>query len=218
MGGKRGMGGKLGAGDKLVLASHNRGKIFEFRGLLAPYGVEVIPARDLGVEEPEETGSTFAENARLKALVCAEAAGLPALADDSGLEIEALDGAPGIFSARWAGEERDFTLAMAKVEAELAAKSAKSLAAVTAAGRRANFICMLCLATPSGETELFEGKVYGHLRFPPTGENGFGYDPIFVPDGYDESFGEMDIDLKHRLSHRSRAFEKFMAAFLGGVV
>lgn len=203
------MGYRLGAGDKLVLASHNRGKIFEFRGLLAPYGVEVIPARDLGVEEPEETGATFAENALLKAAASAAAAGLPALADDSGLEVEALGGAPGIYSARWAGEERDFSAAMAKVEAELAARGA-----VTPVQRRANFICVLCLAQPNGEAEVFEGKVFGHLRFPPRGENGFGYDPIFVPEGYDMSFGEMDIEAKHRLSHRFVAFEKFVAAAL----
>jgi XTP/dITP diphosphohydrolase len=203
-------GDRLRAGDRLVLASHNRGKIFEFRGLLAPYGVEVIPARDVGVPEPEETGADFAENARLKAVLCAAAAGLPALADDSGLEVEALGGAPGIYSARWAGEERDFGRAMAKVEAELAAKGASSPEA-----RRANFICVLCLARPGGETELFEGKVYGHLRFPPRGENGFGYDPIFVPEGFDQSFGEMEIESKHRLSHRFRAFKKFVAALLG---
>jgi XTP/dITP diphosphohydrolase len=202
---------RLRSGDKLVLASHNRGKIFEFRGLLAPYGVEVIPARELGVEEPEETGAVFADNARLKAVASASVSGLPALADDSGLEVEALGGAPGVHSARWAGEGRDFGAAMAKVEAELVARGA-----MTPAQRRANFTCVLCLAWPDGGAELFEGKVYGHLRFPPKGENGFGYDPIFIPDGFSESFGEMDIEKKHRLSHRFVAFEKFAGAVIGG--
>jgi XTP/dITP diphosphohydrolase len=206
------MSRRLETGDKLVLASHNPGKIFEFRGLLSPYGVEVVPARQLGIEEPEETGATFSENAVLKAAASASASGLPALADDSGLEVAALDGAPGIYSARWAGDGRDFMAAMAKVEAELVAKGA-----MTPAQRRANFISVLCLARPDGKTELFEGKVFGHLRFPPKGENGFGYDPIFVPDGYDQSFGEMDIEKKHRLSHRFIAFEKFVAALFGGV-
>lgn len=203
------MGKKLRPGARLVLASHNRGKIFEFRGLLAPYGVEVTPARELGVAEPEETGATFAANARLKAAFCAAATGLPALADDSGLEVEALGGAPGIYSARWAGEDRDFMSAMARVETELAARGA-----FAPEERRANFTCALCLAWPDGEVQLFEGRVYGRLRFPPRGENGFGYDPIFVPDGFDESFGEMDIEAKQQLSHRWRAFETFAAALL----
>ncbi len=195
-------------GDRLALASHNKGKIFEIRGLLAPYGVYVDSSGQLGVEEPEETGDNFAANARLKAEATAKASGLPALADDSGLEVEALGGAPGIYSARWAGEGRDFTHAMARVEAELAAKGALTLPP------RANFTCVLCLAQPDGTSEIFEGKVFGHLEFPPRGTNGFGYDPIFVPDGYAETFGEMDPQAKQLISHRYAAFRQFAAACL----
>ncbi len=195
-------------GDQLVLASHNKGKIFEIRGLLAPYGVHVLSSGELGVEEPEETGDSFTANARLKAEATAKAAGLPALADDSGIEIEALDGAPGIYSARWAGEGRDFYHAMARVEAELAAKAALN------PQPRANFTCVLCLALPDGASEIFEGKVFGHLEFPPRGTNGFGYDPIFVPDGYTETFGEMDPEAKQLISHRYAAFKRFAAACL----
>lgn len=196
---------RLNPGDKLVLASHNKGKLAEFRDLLAPFGVEVVSAGDLGVPEPEETGETFEENARLKAIVSTFATGLPALADDSGLEVEALRGAPGIYSARWAGEGRDFSAAMARVEKELREKGALG------AGARANFTCVLCLATTDGEIEVFEGKVFGHLSFPPRGVNGFGYDPIFVADGHDRTFGEMQPDAKHAISHRAEAFAKFAA-------
>jgi XTP/dITP diphosphohydrolase len=201
--------GRLNPGEKLVLASHNKGKLAEFRDLLAPYGVEVVSAGDLGVPEPEETGETFEENARLKAIVSTFATGLPALADDSGLEVEALGGAPGIYSARWAGEGRDFSAAMARVEKELGEKGA-----LGGSEPRANFICVLCLATPDGEIEVFEGKVHGHLTFPARGVNGFGYDPIFVADGQAQTFGEMQPDAKHAISHRAEAFAKFAAGRL----
>lgn len=200
---------RLSPGSRLVVASHNRGKIFEFHGLLAPYGVDVVSSRDLGVEEPEETGSTFAANARLKAEATAKATGLPSLADDSGLEVEALGGAPGIYSARWAGEQRDFYHAMTRVEAELAARGA--LVPLP----RANFTCVLCLAMPDGPAEIFEGKVFGHLEFPPRGTNGFGYDPIFVPSGHTITFGEMDPEAKQLISHRYAAFKLFAAACFG---
>jgi len=199
---------RLDPGDKLVLASHNKGKLAEFRDLLAPYGVEVVSAGDLGVPEPEETGETFEENARLKAIVSTFATGLPALADDSGLEVEALGGAPGIYSARWA-EGRDFGAAMARVEQELGEKGA-----LGGSAPRANFTCVLCLATPDGEIEVFEGKVFGHLTFPARGVNGFGYDPIFVADGQAQTFGEMQPDAKHAISHRAEAFAKFAAGCL----
>lgn len=195
-------------GDRLVLASHNKGKIVEFRDLLAPYGVEIVSSGELGLPEPEETGDTFAANALLKAEATAKAAGLPALADDSGIEIEALGGAPGIYSARWAGEARDFGAAMARVERELAEKGA------LASPPRANFICMLCLATPEGEAEFYEGKVFGHLTFPPRGTQGFGYDPIFVADGQTLTYGEIEPEEKHRISHRAIAFEAFAKARL----
>jgi XTP/dITP diphosphohydrolase len=194
---------RLVPGDKLVLASHNKGKLAEFRDFLAPLGVGLVSSGELGVPEPEETGDTFAANAQLKAEVTARAVGLPALADDSGIEIEALGGAPGIYSARWAGESRDFSAAMARVEKELREKGA------LATPPRANFICVLCLATPGGDVEFYEGKVFGHLSFPPRGTKGFGYDPIFVPDGHAITFGEMDTGLKHQISHRAIAFQAF---------
>jgi XTP/dITP diphosphohydrolase len=198
----------LASGDKLVLASHNKGKIAEFRDLLRPLGIGLVSSGELGVAEPEETGDSFAANAQLKAEATAQAVGLPALADDSGIEIEALGGAPGIYSARWAGEGRDFGAAMARVEKELREKG------TLATPPRANFTCVLCLATPGGEVEFYEGKVFGHLSFPPRGTQGFGYDPIFVPDGHGITFGEMETDLKHRISHRAIAFEAFAKARL----
>lgn len=200
---------RLSRGDKLVLASHNKGKLKEFRELLAPYGVEVVSAGDLGVPEPEETGVTFEENARLKAVVSTFATGLPALADDSGLEVEALGGAPGVYSARWAGESRDFGAAMVRLEKELDEKGELSGSAP-----RANFTCVLCLATPDGEAALFEGKVFGTLTFPAQGVHGFGYDPIFLADGTSETFGEMTPEAKHAISHRAVAFAKFAAEAL----
>lgn len=199
---------RFAKGDQLVLASHNKGKIAEFRELFAPYGVEILSSGELGVPEPEETGDTFAANAELKARATAEATGLPSLADDSGIEIEALGGAPGIYSARWAGEARDFGAAMERVRHELEGKNALEPAP------RANFMCMLCLAVPGGEIDCFEGKVFGTLSFPPRGVNGFGYDPIFIADGHSETFGEMPSQEKEKISHRAIAFTAFAKACL----
>ena len=190
-------------GDRLVIASHNQGKVRELAELFAPFGIECVSARSLDLPEPEETGKTFAENAALKAAAAAIASVMPAVADDSGLEVAALDGAPGIHSARWGGPERDFGLAMRRVHRELEAKGVTE--------PRANFICALALAAPDGSAEVFEGKVFGTLIWPPRGTRGFGYDPIFVPDGYNDTFGEMERELKNRLSHRMRAFEQLMA-------
>lgn len=192
------------AGGTLVIASHNPGKAYEIAALLAPFGVEVVSAGALGLPEPEETGATFAENARLKARAAAAVVNLPALADDSGLSVAALDGAPGIYSARWAGPGRDFRAAMAKVEAELKKRGT--------ADRRAAFVCALCLAWPDGRDQVFEGRVEGRLVWPPRGERGFGYDPMFRPDGHAITFGEMEPDAKHAISHRARAFAKLVAA------
>ena len=191
------------AGGRLVIASHNPGKVREIADLLKPHGVSVSSAGELGLPEPEETGSTFVENARLKAHAAATGADLPALADDSGLAVAALDGQPGLYSARWAGPDRDFRLAMDRVERELAATGDRD--------RRAAFISVLCLAWPGGRDEVFEGRVDGHLVWPPRGDRGFGYDPMFVPDGYDITFGEMDPAHKHTISHRARAFEGLVA-------
>ncbi len=201
---------RLGSGDSLVVATHNQGKLREFRDLFDPLGIDVASSGELGVHEPEETGSTFEENARLKAVETALATGRIALADDSGLAVEALAGAPGIHSARWAGEPRDFYRAMAKVENGL-----QTMGALAQAQRRAKFVCMLCLANPEGAVQFFEGTVPGHLVWPPRGTKGFGYDPMFVPDGYDVTFGEMDPDKKHAISHRARAFAAFRAAVFG---
>ena len=191
------------ADGRLVIASHNPGKVDEIADLLKPHGVSVASAGELGLPEPEETGTTFAENARLKAHAAATGAGLPALADDSGLAVAALGGQPGLYSARWAGPDRDFGLAMARVE--------RALAETGGDDRRAAFISVLCLAWPGGRDEVFEGRVDGDLVWPPRGDRGFGYDPIFVPDGYDITFGEMDPAHKHTISHRARAFEKLVA-------
>jgi XTP/dITP diphosphohydrolase len=191
-------------GGRLVIASHNPGKLREIADLLAPYGVEPVSAASLGLPEPEETGTTFAANAGLKARVAALGAGLPALADDSGLSVVALGGAPGIYSARWAGPGKDFGVAMEKVERELTASGT--------ADRRAAFICALALAWPDGTQAAFEGRVEGHLVWPPRGTRGFGYDPMFVPEGYDITFGEMEPAAKHGISHRAEAFNKLVAA------
>lgn len=188
---------------RLVVASHNEGKVREIRDLLAPFGVETLSAAELGLSEPEETELTFDGNARLKAEAAAQAAGLPALSDDSGLCVTALDGRPGVHSARWAGEPRDFRAAMAKVEAELAANAAADFSAA--------FVCALAFARPGEETVVYEGRVSGVLTFPPRGERGFGYDPIFVPDGETETFGEMEPARKHAMSHRARAFTQLVA-------
>lgn len=192
----------ISRGTRLVIASHNQGKVREFGDLLRPYGLDVVSAGELGLPEPEETETTFIGNARLKALAAAQAARLPALSDDSGLEVEALGGAPGIYSARWAGPSKDFAVAMRLVHDELVAKSAWS----TSPGPRANFTAALCLAFPDGESEAFEGKVFGTLVWPPRGTRGFGYDPMFLADGGTETFGEMEPDAKHAISHRARAF------------
>jgi XTP/dITP diphosphohydrolase len=194
------------AKGRLVIATHNPGKRREIADLLAPYDVEVVSAGDLGLAEPEETGTTFAANAELKARAAAEAANLPALADDSGLAVAALDGAPGIYSARWGGEKKDFGAAMARVERELAGHRDRS----------ASFVCALSLCWPDGHVETFEGAVHGALVWPPRGERGFGYDPMFVADGRTQTFGEMDPDAKHAISHRADAFRKLVAACFEG--
>jgi len=201
---------RLPRGARLVVASHNGGKVREILDLVAPHGLSVVSAADLGLPEPEETGSTFAENAHLKAAAAARAANLPALSDDSGLEVEALGGAPGIFSARWADRARNFAPAMQRV-----ADALKQGGAWQDEGPRANFTAVLCLAWPDGEAALFEGKVYGHLVWPPRGSKGFGYDPMFVADGHALTFGEMEPDAKHAISHRARAFHEFARTCLG---
>lgn len=203
---------RLEAGMRLVVASHNPGKVYEIKQLIAPYGLEAISAGDLDLPEPEETETTFAGNARLKAEAAASSAGHPALADDSGLEVDALGGAPGIYSARWAGPSKDFALAMEKVVKEVKARHGWS-----APGPRANFTCALCLSWPDGTHEIFEGQVHGHLVWPPRGGNGFGYDPLFQPDGEDVTFGEMEPAKKHGMSHRARAFALFEATCLAGL-
>lgn len=192
-------------GPKLVLASHNKGKLAEFADLLAPWRVEVISAGSLGLPEPEETETSFAGNARLKALAAATASGLPALSDDSGFCAGALGGAPGIYSARWAGPEKDFAAAMARVWTE----------AQSSADRSAWFICALCLAWPDGTAEVFEGRVDGTMVWPPRGAQGFGYDPMFLPAGGHLTYGEMDPDAKHATSHRARAFALLQARMRG---
>lgn len=202
----------LSKGQKLVVASHNPGKVWEINQLIQPYGLDAVSAGELALVEPEETETTFAGNARLKAVAAAEGSGLPALADDSGLEVECLDGAPGIYSARWAGPGKDFGVAMKKVADEVTTHHGW-----TAEGPRANFISVLCLAWPGGDVKIFEGKVFGHLVWPPRGGNGFGYDPMFVPDGDTRTFGEMEPAEKYAISHRTRAFAAFKAEMLDGI-
>lgn len=207
---------KLQTGNRLVVASHNPGKLREIAELIAPYGLEAVSASSLGVSEPEETEATFAGNARLKALHSARATGLPALSDDSGLEVAALEGEPGIYSARWAGLGKNFDVAMEKVRAALMAKGAwDPVRSETGAGPTANFTAALCVAWPDGETAVFEGKIFGHLVWPPRGAKGFGYDPMFVADGETMTFGEMEPAMKHGMSHRARAFRLFVEACLG---
>lgn len=201
------MSARLKSGDRLVIASHNDGKVREISDLLTPYGIEVVSAKDLDLPEPDETGSTFTENAEIKARAAAQASGLAALADDSGLEVHALDGEPGIHSARWAGEERDFEAAMGRVEVAMCEKDAR-----TPEKRGANFACALSLALPDGTCETFEGKVFGTMVWPPRGDNGFGYDPVFLPEGGELTFGEMTPEDKHAISHRAKAFDRFIAA------
>ncbi len=195
------------AGETLIIASHNPGKLHEIRDLVAPFGIRVSAASDLGLPEPEETGESFAANAGLKARAAACAVCAPALADDSGLVVPALGGRPGIHSARWAepggsSQQRDFAAAMRRVEAELGDNPDRS----------ACFVAVLALAWPDAHCETFEGRIDGRLVFPPRGTQGFGYDPIFLPDGYEETFGEMAPANKHRISHRARAFARLIAA------
>ena len=217
---------------RLVIATHNLGKLEEMRELLAPYGIEATSAGELGLKEPDETGMTFRDNARIKAEAAAKAVGLPAFADDSGLVVDALDGAPGIHSARWAGSDKNFRRAMETVEEKL-----REHGATTPERRRAHFVSALCVAWPDGHAEEFEGRIDGALVWPPRGDRGFGYDPMFLPDGHARTFGEMSSEEKHGLpppspnqagrspadrasnekvglSHRARAFLKLAEACL----
>lgn len=197
---------KLAPG-RLVIASHNEGKVREIRALLGPFGIEPVSAAELDLPEPEETGTTFVANAELKAMQAADLSGLPALADDSGLCVEALNNDPGIFSARWAGPSKDFGVAMQLIEDKFTDLPPET-------GRDAHFVCALALAWPDGHVEWFEGRVDGKLVWPPRGLNGFGYDPMFLPQGYDQTFGEMEADAKHAMSHRADAFRQLVAAVL----
>ena len=203
---------------RVVIATHNPGKLKEMQELLAPYGVEAVSAGDLGLAEPEETGTTFSANARIKAEAAAQATQMPAFADDSGLCVDALGGQPGIYSARWGGPEKDFQMAMENVQALLL-----TVDALTAEKRKAKFVSVLCIAWPDGHVEEFEGVVTGTVVWPPRGDRGFGYDPMFVPEGFSRSFGEMSAEEKHALpplgrglSHRARAFRLLAAACLEG--
>jgi XTP/dITP diphosphohydrolase len=199
-------------GGKLVVASHNAGKVREIIELLEPYGAEILAAAELHLPEPEETGATFAENAELKARAAAIASGYPALSDDSGLAVEALGGAPGIYSARWAGPNKDFAAAMERVEIELFNRDGSS----KTPDRRARFVCALSLCWPDGHCETFEGEVKGTLVWPPRGTRGFGYDPMFLAVGEQLTFGEMEPQKKHSMSHRAAAFRKLTRACFGG--
>ena len=198
------MTGRLTPGSRLVIASHNPGKVEEIAALLAPFEIATFSAAALGLPEPEETGDSFEANAALKARSAAAASAMPALADDSGLVVPALGGAPGIYSARWAGPKKDFTTAMARVHCELGQKD-----------RSASFVAVLALAWPGGETQLFRGEAAGTLTWPPRGDRGFGYDPIFIPLGGTRTFGEIEPVEKHRISHRARAFAKLVEAQFG---
>ncbi len=196
---------KIGPGEKLVLASHNQGKLREIEALLRPLGINVVSAGALGLPEPDENAPDFAGNARIKALAAATATGLPALSDDSGFCVAALNGDPGVLSARWAGPSKDFAAAMALVHERMG----------TAADTSAWFVAALCLAWPDGHTETFLGRIDGTVVWPPRGTRGFGYDPMFVPDGASVTFGEMDPDEKHTISHRARAFKQMMESCFG---
>ena len=196
---------KLASGQKLVLASHNKGKLREIESLLLPHGIEVVSASALGLPEPVEDAPDFAGNARIKAVAAATASGLPALSDDSGFCVAVLDGAPGVLSARWAGPSKDFSMAMAAVQQRIGDNP----------DRRAWFIAALCLAWADGHTETFLGRIDGTVVWPPRGDKGFGYDPMFIPAGYTVSFGEMEPDEKHVISHRARAFNQVLASCLG---
>jgi XTP/dITP diphosphohydrolase len=194
----------LPKGTRIVVATHNPGKLTEINDLLRPLGLDAVSAASLGLPEPDETGDTFAANAILKAEASAKGSGLAALSDDSGLCVDGLDGDPGIYSARWAGPSKDFSVAMELVEAELQKRGSTN--------RRAHFICALCLAFPDGTHKVFEGRVDGTLVWPPRGQKGFGYDAMFLPDGESLTFGEMEPDEKHAMSHRARAFKLFLDA------
>ena len=218
--------------DRLVIASHNAGKVAEISELIAPLGIKVISATEANIVEPEETGDTFEANASLKSEHAAAASGLPSLADDSGLVVPAIGGAPGIYSARWAGPNKNFEVAFKRIQDELALSSPSPLGGGPGWGHmdtmevqnaplptsplrveglyKAYFICVLALTVPGEKTQIFEGRIDGTLTFPPRGEKGFGYDPIFIPDGYDISFAQFDPALKNSISHRARAFEKFL--------
>ena len=185
---------------QLVVASHNKGKVIEITDLLAPYPLGIFSIAELGLPVPEETGKTFIDNALIKAQAAVAGSGLPCLADDSGISVEALCGKPGVYSARWAGPDRNFNLAMTTVNKMLGEK----------ANRRAYFISALTLAWPDGHSESFEGRIYGTMIWPPRGSGGFGYDPMFMPDGYNKTFGEIPCDEKQRISHRAMAFEKLI--------
>jgi len=194
--------------EQLIIASHNEGKVREFGELIAPLGISAISAATANIPEPEETGNTFAENAALKALHASNATNLPSLADDSGLVIPALDGAPGIYSARWAGPDKNFNAAFERIQKELEIKAPGALNA------EAYFICVLALSIPGAPVQLFEGRIDGMLTFPPRGKKGFGYDPIFIPTGFNETFAQLDPGFKNSISHRAKAFEQFLA-YLG---
>lgn len=191
---------KLEKGETLVIASHNQGKVVEIQELLEPYNIKCISAAELDLDEPEETGTTFHANAELKAVAAAKASGYKALADDSGFALRALGGDPGIYSARWAGPDKDFNLAMQKVQDQLEAHEDKAAA----------FICVLSLSDAQGNVVSFEGRVDGSMVWPPRGDKGFGYDPVFVAKGYTETFAEIDPHEKHSISHRANAFHKFI--------
>ena len=209
------------ASRKIVVASHNEGKLREFADLMAPFGFEAKSAKEFGLPEPDETGTTFEENAYIKAYAAAQATGLPALSDDSGLVVDALGGQPGVYTANWAEKPeggRDFMMAMKKTEDLLQAKGA-----ARPADRKGRFVAVICLAQPDGSAEYFRGEAEGTLVWPPRGDKGFGYDPVFMPDGFSRTFGEMSAEEKHgwkpgqpdALSHRARAFQKFARAKLG---
>ncbi|CAN7228169.1 RdgB/HAM1 family non-canonical purine NTP pyrophosphatase [Mesorhizobium sp. LjNodule214] len=208
-------------GQKIVVASHNEGKLREFSDLMAPFGFEAKSAKEYGLPEPDETGTTFEENAYIKAFAAAKATGLPALSDDSGLCVDALDGAPGVYTANWAETpdgSRDFGMAMQRTEVAL-----QEVGAVDPAQRKGRFVAVICLAFPDGDAEYFRGEAEGTMVWPPRGTLGFGYDPVFLPDGFEKTFGEMSAEEKHgwkpgqptALSHRARAFQKFARARLG---
>jgi XTP/dITP diphosphohydrolase len=208
-------------GRTLVVASHNAGKLREFADLLGPFGIDAKSAKEFGLPEPDETGTTFEENAYIKAFAAASATGLPAMSDDSGLVVDALDGQPGVYTANWAEKAdgtRDFMMAMEKTEKLLQERGATDPEA-----RTGRFVAVICLAWPDGEAEYFRGEAEGHLVWPPRGTSGFGYDPVFLPVGHTRTFGEMAAEEKHgwkpgqpdALSHRARAFQKFARARLG---